>query len=70
MDDLNLEELRKDFKTSFFAGEIDRLNKEKGARERRRTGSNRGAIGRRHRDFPSKNSFGLSTEPSPGHKFA
>ncbi len=29
MEDLNLEELRKDFKTSFFAGEIDRLNKEK-----------------------------------------
>ena len=28
MEDLNLEELRKDFKTSFFAGEIDRLNKE------------------------------------------
>ena len=29
MEDLNLEELRKDFKTSYFAGEIDRLTKEK-----------------------------------------
>ena len=29
MEDLNLEELKKDFKTSFFAGEIERLQKEK-----------------------------------------
>ncbi len=29
MEDLNLEELKKDFKTSFFAGELERLQKEK-----------------------------------------
>lgn len=29
MEDLNLEELKKDFKTSYFAGEIERLQKEK-----------------------------------------
>lgn len=29
MEDLNLDELKKDFKTSFFAGEIERLQKEK-----------------------------------------
>lgn len=29
MEDLNLEELKKDFKTSFFVGEIERLQKEK-----------------------------------------
>lgn len=29
MEELNLEELKKDFKTSFFAGEIERLQKEK-----------------------------------------
>lgn len=29
MDDLNMDELKKDFKTSFFAGEIERLQKEK-----------------------------------------
>jgi len=29
MEELNLDELKKDFKTSYFAGEVERLQKEK-----------------------------------------